>query len=146
MTRIVLDASAALNVVMRTTQAVPIMDTLIGADAVLAPRLFGSEAANALWKYVKAGDISRDIAVSRLAEAMALVDSLESDEEIVTEALDAAIIQQHPVYDLLYVVLARRYSAKLVTMDRRLSHLATVFIGMPVSSWLGKKFLARAGG
>ena len=50
--RWVLDASAALHVVMRLPTAEPVIDKLEQANFVLVPQLCFSEAANALWKYV----------------------------------------------------------------------------------------------
>jgi predicted nucleic acid-binding protein len=54
------------------------------------------------------------------------------DGEIVTEAIAEACRQNHPVYDLLYAVLARRHGAAVLTQDTRLSGLLTR-MGIPVA-------------
>ena len=118
--RIVLDASAALHVVLKIGRASEFIGELERCSAVLAPSLFRSEVANTLWKYVRAGTIDKQGAMIRLAEALDLIDSLESDETLVTEALSLAVRYDHPVYDLLYVVLAMRFGARLVSADRKL--------------------------
>jgi predicted nucleic acid-binding protein len=121
--RIVVDASAAVNLILRTERAPAIIAQLERSSLVLAPMLFHSEIANTLWKYVRAGRLDKDVALTRYEEAAGLVDSFEPDEQLATEALSAAIRYDHPVYDLLYVVLARRYGCKVLTEDRRLATL-----------------------
>ena len=123
--RLVLDASAAVRLVMRMEGAAVIADRLEAASLVLAPNLFHTEVANALWKYVRAGQLSPELALRRLDEAGELIDGQGPDQELLTEALATACQQDHPVYDLLYVILARRNAANLLTRDRRLGDLAT---------------------
>lgn len=122
--RAVLDASAAVNVVMRTDRAADLIGALEGCDLVLAPTLFHGEVANTLWKYVRAGVIDKQTALTRLEEARGLVDSFEADEGLATEAMSQAILHAHPVYDLLYLVLAMRYGARLLSADGKLMELA----------------------
>jgi predicted nucleic acid-binding protein len=122
--RTVIDASAALNLVMRSTSSPGFMNTLEKSRVVLAPVLFHAEVANALWKYLQAGIIDKPTAVTRLTEARDLVDVFEPDESLCTEALSLAALHDHPVYDALYVVVALRHGAKLMTADKRLARLA----------------------
>ncbi len=122
--RIVLDASAAANVILRTDLAPALIERLGQGRLVIAPSLFHSEIANMLWKYVRCGDLSKDTALARYAEAVGLVDAFEADEALATEALSAAIRYNHPVYDLLYVILARRHGCRVLTVDKRLITLA----------------------
>jgi len=53
-----------------------------------------------------------------------LVDHLEPDRSLQAEALALAIRLNHPVYDCLYLALARREAATLVSCDQRLLRLA----------------------
>ena len=122
--RIVLDASAAANIILRTDLAPALIEKLGQGRLVIAPSLFHSEIANTLWKYVRCGDLSKDTALARYAEAVGLVDAFEADEALATEALSAAIRYNHPVYDLLYVILARRHGCRVLTVDKRLITLA----------------------
>ena len=118
--RVVLDASTAMDLVMRSDRAQAIIAQLEQSSLVLAPTLFHSEIGNTLWKYVRAGALDRDTALERYEEAVGLVDSFEADAQLATEALSAAVRHDHPVYDLLYVVLARRYGCKVLTEDKKL--------------------------
>jgi predicted nucleic acid-binding protein len=72
--RLVLDASAAIRVLMRAESASQLLDHISAAAVVAAPSLYGSEVANALWKYVKAGSLELEAALERYEEAIALID------------------------------------------------------------------------
>ena len=119
--RIVLDASAAVHVVMRTPQAAELTTLLARSATVIAPNLYCSECANALWKYVTHAELPKSLALERLEEALTLVDHLEADHQLAAEALATAAAVNHPAYDLFYLVLARRYGATLLTRDKRLA-------------------------
>jgi len=75
--------------------------------------------ANALWKYVKAGNLDAETALERLDESINLIDAFAPDWELTTEAARF----KHPVYDLLYAVLARRTGCTVLTIDERLGAL-----------------------
>jgi len=117
--RLVLDASAAIGAVRLTPTAGEILRLCREATLVTAPGLFAAEVANGMWKYVTSDSLSREAAVERLGEALSLVDVFVPDRELAEEALVAAAAYRHPVYDLLYAVLARRHGAAVVTLDGR---------------------------
>lgn len=119
--RLVLDASAAIHIVMRTPQAPQLTALLADSAMVIAPTLYCSECANALWKYVAHAELPRALAQERLEEALSLVDHLENDRALAVEVLATAATINHPAYDLFYLVLARHYGAGLVTCDKRLA-------------------------
>jgi len=121
--RLVLDASAAVRMVMRAEDADDLLTSIGTATVVAAPSLYASEIANALWKYVKAGRLDADTALERFEEAVNLIDEFTSDSGLATEALTEAVRYGHPVYDLLYAVLARRTGCVVLTLDRRLDAL-----------------------
>ena len=121
--RLVLDASAAVRLVMRGEAADKLLDPVSAATVVTAPSLYSSEVANAFWKYVKAGSLEMETALERYEEGIALIDDFTPDWELATEALTEAVRYAHPVYDLLYVILARRTGCAVLTMDERLKTL-----------------------
>ena len=57
-----------------------------------------------------------------LSRAAALVDHIEPDRHLQVEALACHL--DHPVYDCLYLALARREAAVLLTADQKLMALA----------------------
>jgi predicted nucleic acid-binding protein len=59
-----------------------------------------------------------------LERAVGLVDTFETSLDLYREAFSLSVDQLHPVYDALYIVLARRNNAVLATLDRRLADLA----------------------
>jgi predicted nucleic acid-binding protein len=91
---------------------------------VLAPELMLTEVANALWRLERAGDLSSMDPQILLSDARDLVDQIEPDRHLLVEALALARHLAHPVYDCLYLALARREAASLLTADRRLHELA----------------------
>lgn len=121
--RAVLDASAALHLVMDGKNSEPIANQLDEAHLVNAPDLFTCEVANGLWKYVAHGDLTAADAATRLEDALALTASLVPGRLLVHEALVAASTYRHPVYDMMYAVLARRQGAVVVTLDAKFAEL-----------------------
>jgi predicted nucleic acid-binding protein len=119
--RAVLDASAAVHLVLDGDHAPHLAEKLAEVAIVTAPTLFCSEVANALWKYVRAGRLSLDLASQRLEACIGLTDSLVPERRLVQEALVAAARHQRSVYDMVYAVLARRSGAVVITMDRPLA-------------------------
>ena len=126
--RVVLDASAALEAVLRRPNADRVLDIVEAAHRVSAPELFACEVANALWKHTRAGDLDSDEAQMALESSLELVDVLEPSVDLVPEALVTASAHNHPVYDALYAVLARRSGATVCTFDRRLTKLLDVMV------------------
>lgn len=120
---IVLDASAAVRAVLEP--GVPRWSApLETASLVLAPDLLPAEAANAFWKYVRAGVLTRSDAEIALRNAIALVDEFRPVHELALEALGLGLLMERPVYDMVYLVLARRHAAALLTADKGLQAAA----------------------
>ena len=120
---LVLDASAALEAILGRPHAEQMLDLIEGATLVRAPDLYVAEVGNALWKHIKAGDIDIGQAQHCLQSALDLVDSIIPSSGLVEEAMATATEYDHPVYDALYLVTARRSGATVCTRDRRLAAL-----------------------
>ena len=121
---LVVDASVAakwLFVEPDTGKARAILDSAESGELqLLAPEILPAEIANSLWKRTQRGDLDR-------ASALGLFDGFQkvefkfwSVQELIEPALSIAFLQHHPVYDCLYVVLARREGCDLVTADEKL--------------------------
>jgi predicted nucleic acid-binding protein len=120
---LVLDASAAIEAVLRRPRAGDVLRLLEEAVSVRAPDLFVAEAGNALWKHVRVGDLGAEDADDAIRCAIDLVDTFIPSQELVIEALATARAHDHPVYDALYAISARRSGAAVCTLDRRLVRL-----------------------
>jgi predicted nucleic acid-binding protein len=121
---LVLDASAAVAITLATPGAELFTESLEQATAVLAPDLFTAEVCNAFWKYRRADLLTMERCEQALEHALALPDLLEASSTLHREAFTLAVRHNHPVYDALYLVLARRNNATLLTLDKRLTNLA----------------------
>jgi predicted nucleic acid-binding protein len=124
MASIVVDASAVVRIIEGAEPAASFQEALLQADLVLAPELMLTEVANALWRLQRSGQLEVDGLQRRLSRAVELVDVIEPDRHLQAEALALACHLDHPVYDCLYLALARREAAVLVTADKRLQQLA----------------------
>lgn len=121
---LVLDASAVVRLICHDPAAAGWAGQISQASMVLAPELMLTEVANALWKLRRSGSLEGVDPQALLADARDLVDQFEPDRALQVEALALACHLDHPVYDCLYLALARREAALLLTADQRLQRLA----------------------
>lgn len=122
--RIVLDASAACEIVLLRPLSERLDAIVRAADDVSAPELYVAETANVLWKYVKAKELDLDSSQRCLEAAVNLCDHIVAMPALIQEALVTSCVTKHPVYDAIYLILARRLGAHLVSLDKRLLALA----------------------
>jgi predicted nucleic acid-binding protein len=121
---LVLDASAVLRLITHDPIASGWVEQVGQAPLVLAPELMLTEVATALWKLQRSAGLAGMDPQQLLADAADLVDQIEPDRHLQVEALALACHLNHPVYDCLYLALARREAAFLLTADQRLQRLA----------------------
>jgi len=115
--RVVLDASAAVEVVFGRGQAARLAGVLERADVVLAPELFIPEVVNTIWKYQRFEGLSLGACDHALEAAIGLVDVFVSTKEIYGEAFLLARTARRSAYDMFYLALARREDAVFLTVD-----------------------------
>jgi predicted nucleic acid-binding protein len=120
---IIIDASVALKWVLDepgSDAAVTLHD-----QELIAPALWLAEAANALWRRARIGEISDDEAASRFSELMnAPVASIPIEPHL-RAALELATEIGHPVHDCIYLALALHRRTHMVTADRRFASAAS---------------------
>ncbi|HDQ13787.1 MAG TPA: PIN domain-containing protein [Sediminispirochaeta sp.] len=120
----VLDTSAGIALALGTKKASGFSDYIEKASSVITSELYKAEAGNVLWKYCRAGLLTKEEALQRLSYSMELIDEFVDIEAYQKEVLTEAIRLNHSVYDLLYLTLARRHGAVLLTLDEGLKKLA----------------------
>ena len=121
--RVVIDASVAVKWVVSEIGS-DAADALLEQD-LMAPVLWLAEAANALWRRARIGEITAEQANARLSELLrAPVASLPIEPHL-GHALNLAIEIGHPVYDCIYLALALRHQTHVVTADRRFAAAAS---------------------
>ena len=117
--RLVVDASVAVKWLVAEEDADAADRLAASGQELHAPRLMASEAANALWRKARAGQIEP----AEAGAAMALLTDMpvrwNDDETVGADAVRLALALGHPVYDCVYLALAHRIGATVVTADRR---------------------------
>jgi predicted nucleic acid-binding protein len=91
-----------------------------GTEDVLAPDLLLVEVANALWRKTTAREISAREADAAFDLVRRSGIDLRPAGPLLPRAMDLARRLDHSVYDCVYVALAEREEATLVTADQRL--------------------------
>lgn len=87
---------------------------------LIAPDIVLMEIANALWKNERLKRVSKELVDRALANAPRYFQELWSTRELTSEAIDLARLIDHPVYDCIYAIVARRAGSPLVTSDATL--------------------------
>lgn len=121
---VILDASAAVRIATGQDQDGSLTAKLEAASAVWAPDLYAAEVSSAMWKSARFGGVEVDAALTSLRLALDLADRLLPTAELALEVLALAARHGRPVYDLFYLVAARRHAAVLLTRDAALARLA----------------------
>ena len=105
-----------------------------GRVGFVVPDFFWTECANVFWKAARRGRLTADTADEALLDLMSTNLPTTPSRELLQSALDIAYGFQHSVYDCVYIALAVRSRAQLLTADEKLANaLAAHF---PVK-WLG---------
>jgi predicted nucleic acid-binding protein len=117
--RLVVDASVAVKWLAEEEDSDKAARLLLGLYELHAPRLLTAELGNALWRKVRTGTMRRSRA-ALLAAAIAEMPILwAADEVVASESVRLALELDRPVYDCVYLALAHRLGATLVTADVR---------------------------
>ena len=117
--RFVVDASVAVKWLVAEDEAAVAEELATGGHDLHAPRLMASEVANALWRKARTGEIERRAAAILLADVQDMPVRWGADEILSADAARLALALDHPIYDCVYLALAHRIGAAVVTADRR---------------------------
>ena len=124
MTPVVVDASVAIKWFVRESDSEDAARLLAADVALHAPALLRLELVNGLWKHWRRKAITADDVDLSVASAERMVAFWHDDAPLTRMAAKLTIELDHPVYDCIYVALARRLTAPLVTADKRLLDVA----------------------
>ena len=102
---------------------VSLLKNIETADIVIAPEIYISEISNTAWKYNKLANFTREESTSLAEDGILLIDKFIPILELWKEALRESINYDHPVYDFLYIVCARRNDGILLTKDVKLQKI-----------------------
>ena len=137
----VVDVSVAAKWVLRGPEEhfVPqarelLLQIVEGEIQVIVPDLFWVELGNVLWNAVRRGRCTRLTAESGMREVQQQGLITSSSQGLLEAAFDIAVRFNCTVYDSMYIALASRRGAQLVTADEKLAN--AVAAHFPVK-WLG---------
>jgi predicted nucleic acid-binding protein len=88
-------------------------------EKLVAPSLMMAECANALWAKSRRGELSAPEVIERIHFLLSAPVDLVPLEPLVESAAELALELGHPIYDCLYLALARQLNGLLVTADGR---------------------------
>ena len=120
--RLVVDASVAVKLLVEEPDSGAARELAASGRELHAPRLMASEVANALWRKARVGQIERADAGSAMALLPEMPVRWNDDETVSADAVRLALSLDHPVYDCVYLALAHRVGATVVTADRRFAN------------------------
>lgn len=120
---VVMDANVAMSIVREEEEGLAIKGLILEGEEVFAPDLFMIEVASGFWKYVHAGYMEKQLALKYYTAACKLPTRYVRQNDLLDEVLQEAARLDHSVYDIVYLVLARRMCATFASLDQRLIEL-----------------------
>lgn len=141
----VIDASVAAKWVLPAAEE-PFADKALellkgyveGKSRIIVPDLFWAELGNIIWKALRVGRLAQAAAAAALSALTARNFPTVSSRTLLEDAFTLASAFDRTVYDALYVALAIRSKALLITADE---HLADALAAhLPVRS-LGSHYI-----
>ena len=117
---IVLDVSAAIQIVLQKEKKDYFESYYRKASWVIAPELYISEITNVLWKYYKSKILTHEECLQYIDDGLELIDDFFTVKDMWKEVLGESIKNDHSAYDMFYAVLARRNDSTLVSNDKEL--------------------------
>ena len=122
---VVVDASAAVEIALAKPSANRFREELLDAALTLAPDTYASEITNVFWKYRAYSGLPEQACLKGIEFCLGIVDEYIPSVQLWREAFFEASKAKHPVYDMLYLIVARRHNARLLTKDGKLAELAS---------------------
>ena len=120
MNGLIADTSVAIKWFMREQQSEIAEAILESGLEIHAPEFMWIEAANGLWKQWRKLLLPQDDVAVSVAKLRGLVDHWHADADLLADASEMSVELAHPVYDCIFLVLARKLKMPLVTADKRL--------------------------
>jgi predicted nucleic acid-binding protein len=126
---IVLDASAAIEILLNSPTGSRLLDRISSAgDTLHVPYLLDMEVVQVLRRFVRSGDMSADRAGEALKDFLDMPLLRYPHQPFLSRVWE--LRSQVTAYDAVYLALAETLPAPLVTADRRLArtsgHMAEI--------------------
>jgi len=125
MTVIVLDASVAVKLVSEESGSDAALERVSAAGRIIAPDWMLLEVTHALWKKAHQSRADEAVAESGVKALEQIVDTFFPADDLLSAALSLSFRLQHPVYDCLYLALAKaEEDAIVLTADEKFARAA----------------------
>jgi predicted nucleic acid-binding protein len=118
---IVIDVSAVAEILLKKEKFKKFNTVLQEAKLVLAPDLYISELSNAFWKYTVIKKYNKSECIKYIQDGLDYIDLFIDSKTIWEESFSEGISNNHSVYDMFYMVAARRNAGTLITNDSTLA-------------------------
>lgn len=115
----VVDACVAIKWYIQEEGHPQAMGLLEGHDVLVAPDYLEVEFTNIVSKKLRVGQISEDHAGQMLGDLGRAVTRLEPTRIFLADALDLSRTLSHPIYDCIYLAMARAIGGQVITADRK---------------------------
>ncbi|MCY4219304.1 MAG: type II toxin-antitoxin system VapC family toxin [Gammaproteobacteria bacterium] len=123
--RFVVDASVAVKLLVEEPDSDTARELVESGQELHAPRLMVSEVANSLWRKARLCQIEGALTSVAIAVLSDMPIRWNDDETVVADAVRLALAFDHPVYDCIYLALAHRIGAVMLTADIRFANVIT---------------------
>ncbi len=120
---IIMDASAIVEIVLKRENAERYSEYIEKADWTIAPDIIISELSNVMWKYNKLASMEHSECVRNVEEGVLLIDDYIDSKDIWKEALAEGIKYNHSIYDMMYLITARRNDGMVLTCDKKMKEI-----------------------
>lgn len=137
MTDLVVDASVAIKWFVAEPDSALAERLLEHGGRLAAPHLLMSELANGLWKNFFRERIGRETVFASLRHAEQTIEAWHADAPLLDDAMQIALELRHPIYDCVYLALARRLETACVTADGKLLSVAPAGLAVALADWTG---------
>jgi predicted nucleic acid-binding protein len=121
--KLTIDTSAALKLVLEEPGSDEVEALALGPAQLIAPDIIHAEMANGLWANALSKRIAPDKAIELNLSWQPMIDEIHSSAALADHALKLSIALRHAIYDCLFLALAIRESAPLVTADTKFLRL-----------------------
>ncbi len=115
---LVIDASALIELFLRTPTAPAVEERLLKARGLFAPHLLDVEVTNVVRRYCAAGEMSPERALEALKDLRALQIYRYAHEPLLARVWE--LRHNTTAYDAVYLALAEALGVPLLTCDARL--------------------------
>ena len=119
MTIAVLDASVAIKFFVPEEDSGLAENLMRSKLAFHAPELLRIEFANTCWKMAVKGRISASVHGAASLELEQMIAKWHGSHDYLARALARAGAANHPIYDFIYLELAKSLGALLITADKK---------------------------